>query len=67
MASVTRMALELLSNVKHWQHRAEEARVHGGQLTDPEAKRMMLEIAASYDQLAKRAEERQLANGKNSN
>jgi hypothetical protein len=30
------------------------------QMSDPEAKRMMLEVAAGYDKLAKRAEERKL-------
>jgi hypothetical protein len=34
MAKVT---LELLNNTEHWRGRAEEARVHAEQLTDPEA------------------------------
>jgi hypothetical protein len=58
---MARMPVGLLNNGKHWQERAEEARVHADQLTDPEAKRMMLGIAQSYDRLAKRAEERQLS------
>jgi hypothetical protein len=53
--------LELLNDVKHWADRAEKARRHAEQLTDPEAKRMMLEVAASYDKLAKRAEQRRLS------
>jgi hypothetical protein len=43
---------------KHWRERAEEARAHAEQLTDREARRMMLEIAGDYEKLAKRAEER---------
>jgi hypothetical protein len=43
---------------KHWRERAEEARAHAEQLTDHEARRMMLEIAGDYEKLAKRAEER---------
>jgi hypothetical protein len=60
---MVRMPVGLLNNGKHWQERAQEARVHADQLTDPEAKRMMLGIAESYDRLAKRAEERQLSAG----
>jgi hypothetical protein len=43
---------------KHWLERAEEARVHAEQMTDLTAKQMMLGIAADYERLAKRAEER---------
>jgi len=43
---------------KHWRERAEEARVHAEQISDPESKRMMLKIAEDYEKLAKRAEER---------
>jgi hypothetical protein len=57
------MPVGLLNNGKHWQERAEEARVHADQLTDPQAKRMMLGIAESYDRLARRADERQLSVG----
>jgi len=61
---MAKMSLELLNNVKHWQDRAEEARIHAEQLADPEAKRMMLEIANSYDKIAARAEERRLMDSK---
>jgi hypothetical protein len=40
------------------------ARVHADLLTDLQAKRMMLEIAESYEGLARRATERQLSNGR---
>ena len=55
---------ELLNNAEHWRDRAEEARIHVEQLTDPNAKRMMLEIAQSYDKLATDAEERRSVGGK---
>jgi hypothetical protein len=50
----------LLNNVGHWRGRAEETRIRAEQLADPEAKRMMLRIAADYDKLARRAAERWL-------
>jgi hypothetical protein len=56
---MVKLPLELLDNVRHWRDRAEEARMHVEQMTDPEARRMMLDIADSYDKLAKRAEQRQ--------
>jgi rubrerythrin len=42
----------------HWRIRAEQARTHADQLTDQKSKEMMIEIADSYDRLAKRAQER---------
>ena len=42
----------------HWRERAEEARAHAQQMTDPEAKRMMLTIAEDYEKLARRAQDR---------
>jgi hypothetical protein len=61
---MAKMPLELLNNVEHWRDRAEEARVHAEQLTDSETKRMMLEIAKSYDTIADRAAQRRLMDGK---
>jgi len=60
---IARMPLELLNNAEHWRNRAEEARVHAEQLTDPEAKRMMLAIAESYEKLAHRAGKRRTSVG----
>jgi hypothetical protein len=44
----------------HWRQKADEARRMADQLADPEAKQAMLEIAASYEQLAKIAEARSI-------
>jgi len=49
---------KLLNDPKHWHNRAEEARIRAEQISDPEASRMMLEIAVSYERLARKAEER---------
>jgi hypothetical protein len=57
---MAKVPLELLNNVGHWRGRAEETRIRAEQLADPEAKRMMLRIAADYDKLARRAAERWL-------
>jgi hypothetical protein len=43
---------------RDWLERAREARLQADQLTTPDAKRIMLEIAASYQRLAQYAEER---------
>ena len=45
----------LLSNAKHWHDRASEARALAETLSEPEAKRLMLEIADGYEVLARRA------------
>jgi hypothetical protein len=42
---------------QHWRERAIEARANAARMNDPNGKRLMLEIAVSYDQLAKKAEE----------
>jgi hypothetical protein len=43
---------------RDWLERAREARFQADQLTTPDAKRIMLEIAACYQRLAQYAEER---------
>jgi hypothetical protein len=43
-----------------WLDRAEEARTVAGRMRDPDARRMMLQIADDYQRLAERAE---LVNG----
>jgi len=45
-------------NDEHWLDRAKEAFTQADRLTHPEAKRMMLEIAAGYQRLAQLTEER---------
>jgi hypothetical protein len=47
-----------MDDPEHWRARAEEARVHAEQMKDPETRRMMLGIAESYEQIARRADER---------
>ena len=48
---------------EHWRKLALEARAVANELTDPDAKQIMLRIAEGYELLARRAEERE----KNSN
>lgn len=41
---------------EHWRKRAEEARIVAEQMTDPDAKEAMMNVAASYDRLARVAQ-----------
>ena len=43
---------------EYWLERAREAYAHAGRMVHPEAKQMMLEIAAGYQRLAQSTEER---------
>jgi hypothetical protein len=52
-----------LDDPGYWYSRAEEARAIGEIFTDPEAARIMSEIAEGYERLAERAAER-ASNGK---
>jgi hypothetical protein len=47
-----------LNDPVHWRVRAIEARTVAEHISDPVAKEMMLKVAAGYENLAKRAEER---------
>jgi molecular chaperone GrpE (heat shock protein) len=58
------MAKVPINDPKHWRERAEEARTVADEVSDPDAKRKMLRIAADYDELARRAEQRLLAASK---
>ena len=51
----------VLHDPKHWELRAEEARTAAEAINDPEARRIMLDIASGYARMAKRAAK--LANG----
>lgn len=48
----------LLDDAEHWWGRAEEARTIAEFMNDPEAKRIMFDIAEGYDRLAEHAAER---------
>jgi hypothetical protein len=48
----------LLDDVEHWWSRAEETRTIAEIMTDPEARRIMFDIAEGYDRLAERVVER---------
>ena len=43
----------------YWRHRAEEARTRADGFHNPEAKATLLNVAAMYDAMADRAEERE--------
>jgi hypothetical protein len=45
----------LLDDAEHWWSRAEETRTVAEIMTDPEARRIMFDIAEGYDRLAERA------------
>jgi hypothetical protein len=57
-AAVSPSQSEAINDPKYWRYRAAEARAMAESLTDPEAKQQMLKVAADYEKLAKRAEER---------
>ena len=44
-----------ISDPQYWHRRAEEARAHAKQMSNEQHKKMMLKIAADYDDLAVRA------------
>jgi len=54
----TEVKPHLLTDVRHWLDRAEEARITAGTFNDLGAKRTMLDIAKSYDFLAESAANR---------
>jgi hypothetical protein len=59
----------ILNEALEWLDRAEQAREVPGQLTDPSARKAVLELAESFDRLARaaapgRAPEKRVGNGK---
>ena len=48
-----------LHKAKYWRQRAEEARTRADSFQDPETKATLLNVAAMYDAMANRAEERE--------
>ena len=52
---------------EHWMERAREAYSEAQELTRPEAKQLMLEIAAGYQRLAQLADERTARQKKSGN
>ena len=48
----------LIDDPEHWRKRAEQARTSADRMSDLESRRVMFEIAKSYDELAVRAEAR---------
>ena len=57
-------SLDSMRDGTHWRDRAKEARVTADACDRPEEKRMMLDIARSYDSLAESAEKRFAENNK---
>jgi hypothetical protein len=49
-----------INDPQHWRARAKEARILANQMNNSEAKTAMLRIAADYEDLAQRAEDRAL-------
>jgi hypothetical protein len=45
-------------DARHWRERAAEARANAANLDDLDARRLMLEVATTYERLAKDAEAR---------
>ena len=52
------MLLSYIDDAKHWLARAAETRLLAIPMTDRLSKQAMLAVAASYDPMAQRAEER---------
>jgi hypothetical protein len=50
--------VSILDNPAHWRARAEESRALAEELHEPEARRLMLQVAESYDRLANNADKR---------
>jgi hypothetical protein len=61
------MSLPVIDDPKHWRIRADEARLMAESSADEVSKQIMLEVADSYERLAKRAAERVFHSADNEN
>jgi hypothetical protein len=52
------MSPSYIDDAKHWLVRADETRLLAAPMTDISSKQAMLTVVASYERMAKRAEER---------
>jgi hypothetical protein len=48
----------LIDDVKYWRHRSDEARALAEKMTSPDFKRIVYDIAETYQRMAQCAEER---------
>jgi len=55
--------MSALHDAEYWRKRAEEIRVQAEQMSKPEYKRDLLDIATGYEQLAKLAEDKKVRGG----
>jgi hypothetical protein len=53
-------ALSTTNDPEQWRNRAREARAEAERMADPEARRQLIEIAATYEQLARLADGKKL-------
>ena len=52
------MTYSVLNDPEHWRQRAEEARAMAEAVGDSGARKTMMGVAAAYDEMAKKAEQR---------
>jgi hypothetical protein len=48
----SQMTRKSLQDTKHWRDRAEQARIQAEQMSDPESRRRMLQVAEDYERMA---------------
>lgn len=60
--AVLTLMFHVMSNTsQHWRQRAKQARIMTGRMRGPRAKVAMMKLAVSYEMIAVRAEQRELA------